>query len=101
MTQAFSPTKLRALRQDRGYSRMQLAFAIRRNVDQIGSWERGRDVPNNTSLTRLLHALNCRVEDLFEDSVAVASSGDGEDAGRSRLLDGRAPASTASRKGKR
>ena len=95
MAQVFSPTKLRALRKERGYSRMQLAFAVRRNVDQIGAWERGRDVPNYESITRLLHALDCRIEDLFEDSVAFRPGG-GAGAGGSRLLAGVAPAPTSS-----
>lgn len=96
MAQVFSPTKLRALRNERGYSRMQLAFAVRRNVDQIGAWERGRDVPGSVSITRLLHALDCRIEDLFEDSAANRP-GDGAGAGSSRLLAGVAPAPSSSR----
>lgn len=95
MAHVFSPTKLRALRQERGYSRMQLAFAVRRNIDQIGAWERGRDVPNYESLARLLRVLDCRIEDLFEDSVA-SRPGDGAGAGGSRLLGGVAPAPLSS-----
>lgn len=96
MAQVFSSTKLRALREERGYSRMQLAFAVHRNFHQVGAWERGRDVPNYESITRLLHALDCRIEDLFEDSVASGPR-DGAGAGSSRLLAGVAPAPSSSR----
>src|SRR5690349_20718177 len=71
MTQIFSPAKLKALRQERGLSRDQLAYAIRRNFYAIGAWERGRDIPNAHSIGRLCTALGCRVEDLYED-FAVA-----------------------------
>lgn len=95
MSQQFSPSKLRAVRIDRGYSRQQLATAIRRNVDQVGAWERGRDIPNNASLTRLLHALNCRVEDVFEDSAGIGIPV-GAGAGGSQTPDGVAPAPKSS-----
>lgn len=74
---------------------MQLAFAIRRNVHQVGAWERGRDVPNYESIGRLLQALDCRIEDIYEDSAAVRPRG-GAGAGSSRLLAGAAPAPLSS-----
>jgi transcriptional regulator with XRE-family HTH domain len=98
MTQTFSPHALRALRVDRGLSRLQLATAIRRNFHQVGAWERGRDIPNMDSLMRLMRVLECHIEDLFEDSAAVWDADSGADAGSSRTPGvGAAPASGKSR----
>jgi transcriptional regulator with XRE-family HTH domain len=108
-TQTFSPTRLRELRLAQGFSRDQLAFAVRRNSHQIGAWERGRDVPNNASLQRLCQALKCRIEDLYtdEDSAAAAtavrtrkSKAENERVGSSRLQGGAAP-TRSSKKGRR
>jgi transcriptional regulator with XRE-family HTH domain len=89
MTQTFSPRALRALRIDRGYSQQQLAAAVRRNFFNVGGWERGTAMPGRDSIERLARVLECRIEDLFEDSASVGeadSGADAERASRARLL---------------
>jgi len=73
--QRFSPTKLKALREARGLSRQQLAFAIRMNVDHVGAYERGRNVPRIESLVRLCEGLGCQPEDLYEDFAVAVGTG--------------------------
>jgi transcriptional regulator with XRE-family HTH domain len=83
MTQTFSPSRLRALRTNRGYSQQQLATAVRRNFFNVGGWERGTAMPGRDSIERLARVLECRIEDLFEDSASVGESDSGADAERS------------------
>jgi transcriptional regulator with XRE-family HTH domain len=98
MTQTFSPRALRALRIDRGYSQRQLAAAVRRNFFNVGGWERGTAVPGRDSIERLARVLECRIEDLFEDSASVGEADSGADAERSPAPGrGAAPASVKSR----
>lgn len=103
MSQEFSGTKLKALRESRGLSRQQLAFAARMNVDHIGGYERGRNAPRLGSLTKLCEALDCRMEDLFEDSASAVravqreSKAESKRAGSSRLQAGGAPARSPKR----
>jgi transcriptional regulator with XRE-family HTH domain len=101
MTQTFSSHKLRALRIDRGYTQHQLALAVRRNFFNVGGWERGTAMPGRDSIERLARVLECRIEDLFEDSASARDADSGAGAGSSRTPgNGAAPASGKSRWGR-
>ncbi|MCI0429615.1 MAG: helix-turn-helix domain-containing protein [Rhodospirillales bacterium] len=58
--------RVKALRQRRGLSQEELAERIDRSLNAISSIERGRTLPNFTTLERLSQVLGAPVRDFFE-----------------------------------
>lgn len=73
----FSATNLMSIRQARGLSRAQVAFAIDRHPDSVRDYEHGRIRPNPEALVRLVEFLECDFSDLYEDSAPVGVPGRG------------------------
>lgn len=65
MAQRFSGTKLRAIREDRGYAREWLAVAVHRSHNSIFLYEHGKATPPVVVLERAAEALGCNVSDFF------------------------------------
>lgn len=62
----FSPDKLRALRVKLGLSQVGLSKLIGCHPSTLAYWERGRSVPGDGTLDRLLSVLDCTVEDVTD-----------------------------------
>lgn len=62
----FSPARLRALREERELSRVELAFAVRRTEQSVYLWESGRTTPTVEILAEIAATLEVPVSDLFE-----------------------------------
>ena len=58
--------RVRALRQRRGLSQEELAERIDRSLNAISNIERGRTLPNFTTLERLSQVLEVPVRDFFD-----------------------------------
>ena len=69
----FSPAKLRRLREQRGFTRTELAFHLGMSERAILSWELGWRTPSSPSLTLIREILRCRREDLFDEVKAEAA----------------------------
>ncbi len=71
MAKTFSGEKLIALRRACGLSRTELAAAVGRGMDAVGTWERGHCEPHLASFYALLEVLGCEGEDLLTDDEAA------------------------------
>ena len=72
MAKTFSGEKLIVLRRARGMSRTELATAVGRQFDAIGTWERGHCDPHLASFYALLEVLGCEADDLLNDNEAAS-----------------------------
>ena len=70
---AFSPTKLRRFRCERGLTIKALAFAAGVDITSISHWETRRHVPTGASIGKLARALGVAFDDLFEEQAPVAA----------------------------
>lgn len=66
--QTFSAEALRARRKQFRFSRRLLALAIGKTAETIYNYEHERTVPTVDVLAQIAGALECRVEDFFEES---------------------------------
>jgi len=64
----FSGERLRTIRDAAGYSREQVAVAIRRSWNAIYQFERGDLTPGREAQEGLASLLGCRIDDFYEDS---------------------------------
>jgi transcriptional regulator with XRE-family HTH domain len=64
----FSSHRLRKLREAAGLSRQDLADATRRSWFSVYGWERGTAAPSIEALARIPSALDCKHDDLFEET---------------------------------
>lgn len=60
---------LRALRESRGLTRLQVAERVGRSPDTIGTWERGEQAPNLRALFGLAGCFGMYVEELLAATV--------------------------------
>ena len=72
----FSGNKMREMLETRGLSVSDLARAITRLTDQkkpsgqlVGDWLCGRRVPGANYLPYVATALNCKIDDFYEEAV--------------------------------
>lgn len=75
MAKTFSGTKLQALRRTRNLSRTELAAAVGRGMDAVGTWERGTSEPHFGAFLALLEVLNCEADDLLTDDDPAQEPG--------------------------
>ncbi|AUX42211.1 regulator of molybdate uptake [Sorangium cellulosum] len=68
---AAAGNRVRALREQRGLSQVDLAAAASLTRQSVGAIEAGRATPSVLVALRLARALDCRVEDLFEGAAAA------------------------------
>ena len=61
-----SPTKLRALREAGGHSRMEFAAVVSRGERTIYRWEEGKTSPSELEIKTLARFLRCSPADLCE-----------------------------------
>jgi transcriptional regulator with XRE-family HTH domain len=66
-TRTFSSTRLRQLREASGYSREQVAVAIRRSWNAVYQYERAETLPGREAQEALAALLDCRIDDFYED----------------------------------
>lgn len=64
----FSPHNLRVRRVMRGLNQTQLAAVLPQSTASVRDWEGGRSLPGTRTICRLAEVLNCKIEDLFEDT---------------------------------
>jgi DNA-binding XRE family transcriptional regulator len=69
-TRKFSPERLRQLRRDAGLSHTALAYMVSRSEQTIYLWERGAVTPSAETLVRVVEALDCTLDDLYEEAEA-------------------------------
>lgn len=62
----FSGSRLRELREDAGYSREQVATAIKRSWNAVYQYERGQLVPGREAQERMADLLDVRMDDFYE-----------------------------------
>ena len=61
----FSPSHLRALREQAGLTRTALAFHCDKSEQTVWLWERGDVTQPANVVERIAQVLDCKVEDLF------------------------------------
>lgn len=62
-------TRIRAFREARGLTQAQLAQLMRKNVETISNFERGRVITSIRTLDQLARILNVRIADFFLDTL--------------------------------
>lgn len=64
----FSGHNLRVRRVMRGLNQIQLAAVVPQSTASVRDWESGRSLPGTRTVCRLAEVLDCKIEDLFEDT---------------------------------
>ncbi len=81
---AFNRKALVALRKERGFTQVALAYATGISEWELQAWERGKHAPRGENLQRLATALGCQPEDLCYEQPTGAHSSGGVPTGRKK-----------------
>lgn len=68
----FRPERLRELREERGFSRTEIAAAAGVTADAVSLWERGLAVPRADKLARVAALCGVILDELFGEAPASA-----------------------------
>lgn len=70
-TRTFSGTRLRDIREAAGYTREQVAVAVRRSWNAIYQYERGEMRPSTETQAALAALLDCSIDEFYVEAAGA------------------------------